>query len=49
MIRAIGRVPAERYTNYDIRLRFPEADAEERLPVERMAAAIGSAPLGIGY
>jgi len=49
MIRTIGRMPAERYTNYDIRRLFTEADAEECLPVERMAAAIGSAPLGIGY
>jgi FO synthase len=48
MIRTIGRVPAERYTNYDIRRLFPDADAEERLPVERMAAA-GSVPLGVGY
>jgi FO synthase len=48
MIRTIGRVPAERYTNYDIRRLFPDADAEERLPVERMAVA-GSVPLGVGY
>src|SRR5882757_8541080 len=39
MIRTIGRVPAERYTNYDIRRRFPETDTEERLPVDRMAPA----------
>jgi hypothetical protein len=42
-------VPAERYTNYDIRRLFPDANVEERLPVERMAAASGSAPLGVGY
>ena len=48
MIRTIGRVPAERYTNYDIRRLFTEADAEEQLPVERMASA-GSMPLGVGY
>jgi 7,8-didemethyl-8-hydroxy-5-deazariboflavin synthase CofH subunit len=49
MIRIIGRVPAERYTNYDIRRLFPDADSEERLPVERMTAASGSMPLGVGY
>jgi 7,8-didemethyl-8-hydroxy-5-deazariboflavin synthase CofH subunit len=49
MIRTIGRVPADRYTNYDIRRLFPEADADERLPVERMAAAWGSFPPGVGY
>jgi FO synthase len=37
LIRSIGRVPAERYTNYAIRRVFKEADAEERLPVERMS------------
>jgi 7,8-didemethyl-8-hydroxy-5-deazariboflavin synthase CofH subunit len=47
MIRTIGRVPAERYTNYDIRRLFPDADGEERLPVERMAS--GSVPPGVGY
>jgi 2-iminoacetate synthase ThiH len=49
MIRTIGRMPAERYTNYDIRRRFPDADAQEHLPVERMAAAIGSTQTGVGY
>jgi 7,8-didemethyl-8-hydroxy-5-deazariboflavin synthase CofH subunit len=49
MIRAIGRVPAERYTHYDIRRLYTDADADERLPVERMASAKGSMPLGIGY
>ncbi|HYK78899.1 MAG TPA: 5-amino-6-(D-ribitylamino)uracil--L-tyrosine 4-hydroxyphenyl transferase CofH [Micropepsaceae bacterium] len=49
MIRTIGRVPAERYTNYDIRRVFPDADSDEHLPVERMAAASGSMPLGVGY
>ena len=48
MIRTIGRVPAERYTNYDIRRLFTEADAEEQLPVERMASR-GSMALGVGY
>src|SRR5258706_4367147 len=48
MIRTIGRMPAERYTNYDIRRLFPDADTEERLPVERMASA-GAVPLGVGY
>ena len=49
MIRTIGRVPAERATNYDIRRLFADADDEERLPVERMAAAMRSVPLGVGY
>jgi FO synthase len=49
MIRTIGRVPAERATNYDIRRLFADADDEERLPVERMATAMRSVPLGVGY
>ena len=49
MIRTIGRVPAERATNYDIRRLFAETDGEERLPVERMASAMRSMPLGVGY
>jgi 7,8-didemethyl-8-hydroxy-5-deazariboflavin synthase CofH subunit len=36
MIRSIGRVPAERSTTYRIRKVFEHADAEERLPLERM-------------
>lgn len=48
MIRSIGRVPAERTTTYEIRRMFPEADLEERLPVERMPVA-GSAAVSIGY
>ncbi|HXJ02706.1 MAG TPA: 5-amino-6-(D-ribitylamino)uracil--L-tyrosine 4-hydroxyphenyl transferase CofH [Micropepsaceae bacterium] len=48
LIRAIGRVPAERTTLYDIRRRFDEPDAEERLPVERMPMA-RPLPLGAGY
>lgn len=38
MIRSIGRVPAERSTTYKIRKVFEHADAEERLPLERMPA-----------
>jgi len=48
MIRTIGRVPAERYTTYKIRRVFHDADADERLPVERMPVA-GHVPLGVGY
>jgi len=47
MIRSIGRVPAERDTGYGIRKVFSEADADERLPVERLAAR--HAPIGVGY
>ena len=39
LIRSIGRVPAERYTTYDIRKVFAEPDADERLPVERLPDA----------
>jgi 2-iminoacetate synthase ThiH len=49
MIRTIGRVPAERTTTYEIRRVFPEADEEESLPVERMPAATGQVPVGVGY
>jgi len=49
MIRTIGRVPAERYTDYQIRRVFPEMTAEERLPLERMPAYSGHVPLGVGY
>jgi hypothetical protein len=41
-------VPAERYTDYKIRRVFERADADERLPVERMARA-SAVPVGIGY
>ncbi len=47
MIRSIGRVPAERDTGYGIRKVFSEANADERLPVERLAAR--HAPIGVGY
>ena len=47
LIRSIGRVPAERYTTYDIRKVFAEPDVEERLPVERLEKRY--APLGVGY
>jgi FO synthase len=47
LIRSIGRVPAERYTKYDIRKVFAEPDAEERLPVERLEKRY--APVGVGY
>jgi 2-iminoacetate synthase ThiH len=49
MIRSIGRVPAERYTTYELRRLFPEADAEEVLPLERMPSHSGHAPLALSY
>jgi 7,8-didemethyl-8-hydroxy-5-deazariboflavin synthase CofH subunit len=55
LIRTIGRTPAERTTTYSIRKVFEQADAEERLPLERMSrmpvlAATGHAPItGVGY
>ena len=53
MIRSIGRVPAERSTTYKIRKVFEHADAEERLPLERMpafAAGMDHAPVtATGY
>lgn len=38
LIRTIGRIPAERATTYKIRREFPQAGADEFLPLERMAA-----------
>ncbi|MGO9589335.1 MAG: 5-amino-6-(D-ribitylamino)uracil--L-tyrosine 4-hydroxyphenyl transferase CofH [Candidatus Acidiferrales bacterium] len=38
LIRTIGRTPAERTTTYKIRRVFELADADELLPLERMAA-----------
>jgi 2-iminoacetate synthase ThiH len=38
LIRTIGRTPAERTTTYKIRRLFEHADADELLPLERMAA-----------
>jgi 2-iminoacetate synthase ThiH len=58
LIRTIGRTPAERTTTYSIRKVFEQADAEERLPLERMSgmsrmpvlAAGGHTPItGVGY
>jgi FO synthase len=53
MIRSIGRVPAERSTTYKIRKVFEHADAEERLPLERMpvfASGMDHAPVtATGY
>ncbi len=37
LIRTIGRTPAERTTRYTIRRVFEHADADEILPLERMA------------
>ena len=37
LIRTIGRTPAERTTTYKIRRVFERADADELLPLERMA------------
>jgi FO synthase len=49
MIRGIGRIPAERYTTYDIRKVFDEPDAEERLPLGRMPAVAAPMALAAGY
>jgi FO synthase len=56
MIRSVGRIPAERYTTYEIRRLFDTPDADERLPVERMPAtgrgpvtAAKHAPISAGY
>ena len=53
MIRSIGRIPAERSTTYKIRKVFEQADAEERLPLERMpvlATGMDHAPVtATGY
>ncbi len=49
MIRSIGRVPAERYTTYEIRRRFDTPDADERLPVERMPATTARTLVALGY
>ncbi|MDE3170229.1 MAG: 5-amino-6-(D-ribitylamino)uracil--L-tyrosine 4-hydroxyphenyl transferase CofH [Acidobacteriota bacterium] len=44
MIRMIGRTPAERSTTYKILKTFDYADAEERLPLERLPVMAGGAP-----
>ncbi|HTR36715.1 MAG TPA: 5-amino-6-(D-ribitylamino)uracil--L-tyrosine 4-hydroxyphenyl transferase CofH [Bryobacteraceae bacterium] len=53
MIRTIGRIPAERATSYEIRRVFPNPDAQERLPLERIpifAAATSHATMpATGY
>jgi FO synthase len=49
MIRTIGRLPAERYTGYQIRRLFPEVTADENLPLERLPVDTGHVPLGVGY
>jgi FO synthase len=36
LIRTIGRIPAERFTSYQIRKVFEHADADERLPLPPM-------------
>lgn len=38
LIRTIGRTPAERTTTYKTRRVFEQADADELLPIERLAA-----------
>jgi 7,8-didemethyl-8-hydroxy-5-deazariboflavin synthase CofH subunit len=48
LIRTIGRVPAERTTLYEIRRVFEHADAQERLPVERMPVT-RAAIAALGY
>ncbi len=45
LIRTIGRTPAERTTTYKIRRVFEHADADEFLPIERMAAQRENATL----
>ena len=53
MIRAIGRIPAERTTMYKIRKAFELPDAEECLPLERMpvfaSAASHTPTMARGY
>jgi FO synthase len=53
LIRAIGRVPAERSTTYKIRKIFEEPDSEERLPIPQipvLGTATSHAPVGAtGY
>lgn len=49
MIRSINRVPAERYTTYEIRRVFEEPEGEEYLPVERLPAIPGHASVSAGY
>jgi 7,8-didemethyl-8-hydroxy-5-deazariboflavin synthase CofH subunit len=49
MIRSINRVPAERYTTYEIRRVFEEPEGEEYLPVERLPAIPGQASVSAGY
>jgi 7,8-didemethyl-8-hydroxy-5-deazariboflavin synthase CofH subunit len=53
MIRTIKRIPAERFTTYKIRKVFEHSDAEESLPLQRMAilgAATNHAPVtSTGY
>ncbi len=43
LIRSIGRIPAERFTTYGIRKVFERPEAEERLPIERMAVVTSAA------
>jgi 2-iminoacetate synthase ThiH len=49
MIRSINRVPAERYTTYEIRRVFEEPEGEEYLPAERLPAIPGQASVSAGY
>ena len=49
LIRSIGRVPAERYTDYEIRRVFRDVEGDERLPGERPIATAGHVPLAVGY
>jgi len=49
LIRSIGRVPAERYTDYEIRRVFANVEGDERMPLERAAAPVGHVPLAVGY
>jgi FO synthase len=53
LIRSIGRIPAERSTNYKIRKVFEQPDAEERLPVQQLPIlnpGLSSGPVAsLGY
>jgi 7,8-didemethyl-8-hydroxy-5-deazariboflavin synthase CofH subunit len=50
LIRSIGRIPAERNTTYRRQRVFGPADAEERLPVERLQPpAPAHEPVRLGY
>ena len=49
MIRSIGRTPVERTTTYGIRRVFETPEGNEYLPMERLPAISGHAPVLAGY